>query len=210
MGVVEDIRHWRLNTDITQSIYVPFAPFAGPIELLDVAVRHEGGMAGIADLIRRAVWEIEPNLPLGAIASMESRISRSVATPRFYASLLMTFAVVAFVLAAGGIYGSMLYSVGQRQRELGIRIALGAERRDVLRMIVGRGMLLTAIGIGLGLAGAYALSRTLESLVFGITATDPATFVIVSVLLSTVALLACFLPAARAARTDPIETLRAE
>ncbi len=210
VGVVEDIRHWRLQADITQSIYVPFAPFAGPVELLDVAVRHEGGMAGIADLIRRAVWEINPNLPLGAIASMESRISRSVATPRFYASLLTTFAVVAFVLAAGGIYGSMLYSVGQRQRELGIRIALGAERRDVLRMIVGRGMLLTAIGIGLGLAGAYALSRTLESLVFGITATDPATFVIVSVLLAAVALLACFLPAARAARTDPIETLRAE
>ena len=210
VGVSDEILHWNLNADRGLDIYVPFAAFAGWIGLLDVAVRHEGPVGPVAQAMRQAVWELDPNLPLGEIVSMEKRISRSITAPRFYTLLLATFATIAFLLAAGGIYGSMLYSVGQRQREMGIRIALGARSANVVRMIVGRGMILIGIGIGLGLAGAITLSSVLESLVFGIATTDPATLIAVSVLLAVVATAACYFPARVAARADPLETLRAE
>ncbi len=144
------------------------------------------------------------------VASLESYVSRSVAGPRFYSTLLTTFAVLAILLASGGIYGSMLYSVGQMHREIGIRIALGAGRRGVVAMVVRSGLALTLAGITLGLGGAYALSRTLESFVFGLTTTDAPTFAAVAVLLGAVAMASCYLPARRAAATDPIETLRSD
>jgi ABC-type antimicrobial peptide transport system permease subunit len=160
--------------------------------------------------MQRAVRRLDPNLPLGEIATMEQRISRSITTPRFYTALLMTFAIIAFALAAGGIYSSMLYTVGQRQREVGIRLALGAQAGDVAWMVVRHGTLLTGIGIAIGLAAALLFSRILESFVFGITTTDTATFAAVSFALAIVALTACYFPARRAAATDPIQTLRME
>ena len=141
---------------------------------------------------------------------MRQLVSRSVATPRFLSVLLGVFAGVALLLACGGIYSSMLYSVGQRQRELGIRVALGADRADVAGLVLRQGVKLALAGMVLGVLGALALSRVLESLVWGVTATDPITFGAVAALLGGVALAACWLPARRAAMADPLTSLRAE
>jgi predicted permease len=210
VGVVSDIRHWGLNENITNELYVPYAELGGDSRRLHVMLRSERNVTDLASALRDAVWSLDPNLPVDEIITMRQRVSTSVAVPRFYSMLLSVFAGVAILLAAGGIYGSILYSVGQRHRELGIRLALGARSIDVVHLIVRHGLTLTAMGIGLGLAGAYAVSRTLQSLVFGISATDGATFAAVSVLLATVALAASYVPARRAGRTDPMETLKAE
>jgi putative ABC transport system permease protein len=210
VGVVSDIRHWGLNENINNELYVPYAEFGGDSRRLHVMLRSRRNVADIASALRDAVWSLDPNLPVDEIITMRQRVSTSVAAPRFYSMLLSVFAGVAILLAAGGIYGSILYSVGQRHRELGIRLALGARSNDVVRLIVRHGLALTALGIGLGLAGAYAVSRTLQSLVFGISTTDGTTFAAVSVFLATVALAASYVPARRAGRTDPMETLKAE
>ena len=138
------------------------------------------------------------------------KVSRSIAQPRFLSILLLTFASLSMLLAAGGIYGSLLYSVRQRHKEMGIRMALGAGTGNVVRMIVKSGLVLTATGLLLGVSGALALSRTLESLLFGIAPADIGTFLVVPLLLGAVALVACYLPARTAAQADPIETLRVE
>jgi ABC-type antimicrobial peptide transport system permease subunit len=128
----------------------------------------------------------------------------------FYSILLMVFAAVAFLLAASGVYASMTYVVGQRSRELGIRLALGGRPATLLRMVLRRGAVLTLIGVALGTSGAIAMSRLLSSLLFGVTATDPTTFAAVTLMLGAVAMLACYLPARRAAGSDPLQVLRAE
>jgi putative ABC transport system permease protein len=156
------------------------------------------------------VWDLDPNLPIPDIASMEERMSRSVADERFYSVILASFAVVALLLAAGGVYATFLYSVRQRVRELGIRLALGARRADVIRLVMRRGLLLTLTGIVVGLGAAAIGARVLTSMVFGISAHDPLTYAVVSALMAVVALGACLAPALRAGRTDPIETLRAD
>ena len=178
--------------------------------MLDVAVRSSNDPGSLAAMLREAVWSIDPALPVNPPQTMNDRIAGSITAPRFYSVLLSTFAVVAFLLAASGIYGSMLYSVGQRHRELGIRLALGARRTDLVRMVVGKGLLLTTMGITIGLAGALGVSRALESFVFGVSTTDPLTFVVVSLLLATVSITACYLPARKAAGADPLVALKAE
>ncbi len=178
--------------------------------MLDVAVRSSNDPSSLAAMLREAVWSIDPELPVKPPLTMNDRIAGSITAPRFYSVLLSTFAVVAFLLAASGIYGSMLYSVGQRQRELGIRLALGARRNDLVRMVVGKGLLLTTTGVAIGLAGAVAVSRALESFVFGVSTTDPLTFVVVSLLLAIVAMAACYLPTRKAAAADTMVALRAE
>jgi putative ABC transport system permease protein len=141
---------------------------------------------------------------------MEQVVAASVTQPRFFAGLIAAFAGIALLLAALGIYGVMSYSVTQRTHEMGIRAALGARQRDLLRMVVGQGMLLAAIGLGVGLAGAFGLTRLLTSMLFGVGATDPLTFAAVSLLLAAVAFAASYLPARRAARVDPMVALRYE
>jgi putative ABC transport system permease protein len=141
---------------------------------------------------------------------MSGLIDRTLALPRFTMMLLSTFAVLALVLAMVGIYGVIAYSVSQRTQEIGVRMALGARRRDVFRLVLGQGMLLTGIGVLIGLGGAMALTRFLSSLVFEVSVTDPATYFAVALLLSAIALLACYVPARRAMRVDPMNALRYE
>jgi putative ABC transport system permease protein len=210
VGLVDQIRHWGAAQDVDDQLYVSYARYGGGFEWLHVAVKTELHAAAVAQSLRSAVWALRPSLPVGEMTTMRQRVADSVAQPRFYTLLLTGFAAVAIVLAAGGIYGSMLYSVGQRQRELGIRMAVGAQAHQVLGLIVGHGMVLTVVGIGAGLLGALALSRVLESMLFGIATTDPATYASVSALLATTALAACYLPARQASRTDPIATLKSE
>ncbi|HEX7241021.1 MAG TPA: FtsX-like permease family protein, partial [Longimicrobiaceae bacterium] len=151
-----------------------------------------------------------PGLPVASVRTMESVVGDATARSRMSSYLLGGFAALALLLAAVGLYGIISYGVAQRRGEIGVRVALGADRGSILRLIVGQGMTLTATGLGVGLVGAFALARLLRSLLFGVTTTDVATFVAVPVLLAAVALLASYLPANRAARVDPATALRAQ
>ena len=159
---------------------------------------------------RAAVAALDRDLPMYDVATLQGMVDRSLGQPRFYLTLLTVFAVLAVVLAAVGIYGIIAYTVQQRTREIGIRIALGASQDRVVAMVVRRGLALALGGIVLGTAGAYAVTRVLRSLLYGVSERDPATFIGVAVLLCGVALLASWLPARRAARVDPLAAMRAE
>ena len=165
---------------------------------------------GLAAAVRRTVWEIDKDQPVSDIRTMEEVLSESIARQRFSMLLLGVFAAVALVLAAVGIYGVMSYSVAQRTHEIGIRMALGAQRGDVLKLAVGHGLKLVLIGLVVGLAAAFILTRVMTSLLFGVSATDPPTIVIISLVLIAVALLASYIPARRATKVDPMVALRYE
>jgi putative ABC transport system permease protein len=156
------------------------------------------------------VQAIDPDQPIAAIKTMQQWMETSVAAPRYRTTLLGLFAVVALVLASTGIYGVMSYSVTQRTHEIGVRMALGARRLDVLKLVVRQGMGLVVIGVALGLVGAFALTRVMASLLFGVTAKDPVTFVAVAALLALIAFIACYIPARRATKVDPLVALRYE
>jgi putative ABC transport system permease protein len=164
----------------------------------------------LAATVRKTVWEVDKDQPVSNIRTMNEVLSESIARQRFSMLLLGTFAAVALLLAAVGIYGVMSYSVTQRRNEIGIRMALGAQKRDVLKLTVGHGLKLVMIGVAFGLAGAFMLTRLMSSLLFGVRATDPATFVAISVILVGVALLASYIPARRATKVDPLVALRYE
>ena len=169
-----------------------------------------GDPLALVPAIKREVQALDPDQPLGAVATMEKNIGASLAARRLTMSLLGAFAGLALVLASVGIYGVMALSTTQRTRELGIRFALGASRGDVLRLVLGQGILLIGIGLGAGLLGAFAASRALNSLLYGVGALDAAALLGALVTLAAVAFIACYLPARRASLVNPIEALRTE
>ena len=164
----------------------------------------------LANSLREQVWSIDPSLPVADLRTMQQVIESSISRPRFLALLLTIFAGVALFLASIGIYGVLSYSVTERSHEMGIRMALGADRGAILRMILSQGLVLAAIGLAIGIAGSIGLSRFIQSLLFGVSPTDPATYVGVTALLGVVAFFACAIPALRATRVDPLTVLHYE
>jgi putative ABC transport system permease protein len=181
-----------------------------PVLSLVVLARTSGDPLALTASVKGALGELDPGLPLSDVATLDQRVTETLARPRVNAGLLSAFAGVALVLAAVGIYGVIAFGVVQRTRELGIRMALGAGTSSLLRMVVSQGMRPVLLGLGLGLAGALVGSRLLRGLLFGIGPTDPTTFLVVTVFLTSVALLASYLPARRAASSDPMIALRNE
>ena len=209
VGVVGDIRDGALEKEPEPAIYWTHArepSYSG----MALVVRTSGDASRFQTAIQKEIRAIDPEQPIADVRTMKEVISRSIARPRFNTLLLTIFAGVALVLASVGLYGVMNYSATQRTHEVGIRMALGATRADIMRLVVGNGMLLTLIGIGLGVAASLGLTRVMASLLFGITATDVPTFLGVSVVLVAVALIANYIPARRATRVDPVIALRYE
>ena len=189
-------------------VYVPLAQSAA--WQMDLVVRSEVEPGALAAAIRAEVRAVDSSLPLYEVHTLEEAVARSLATKRLTNLLLLGFAIAALLLAAVGIYGVMAVSVGQRVTEFGIRLALGAGRRDLLTLVLGQGVRLVLVGLALGLAAAAALTRYLGSLLFHVEPLDPAVFAVVGLVLAAVAVIACYLPARRATRTDPLVALRYE
>jgi putative ABC transport system permease protein len=208
VGVVADTHNRTLRRPAEPEFYSPYRQFLGPSIGAMLVVRTRTEPAGMATALRNAIHKAYPDQPVADVATMESRVSDSMAEPRLYTALLGLFATVALLLTAVGIYGVISYSVSHRTRELGIRMALGAQSGHVVRFVMGNGALLTCIGALCGIAGAWVLSRYEESLLFGVTAKDPIAFAVAPAALIAVALLACYLPARRATRIDPNAALR--
>ena len=193
-------------------MYVPMEQTKGKGSLSHVnfVVRHSGSASATIAGVRQVVRDVDPNLALGLVSSMNERISLTTLQPRFQSRLLLTFSIVALVLAVIGIYGILAYGVAQRLHELGVRIALGAAPVDVMTLVLRRTILLAVPGVGIGLVAALALTRVLGKFLFRVTPTDPATFAATSALLAFVALAAAYVPARRASRVDPMMALRPE
>lgn len=208
VGVVGSVQHLARGEEPKPEMFVPLSQF--PPDTLNVAVRTQVELGSFAATLRHSVTAIDANLPLFEVHTMEERLFESVAQPRFRTILLGVFAALALVMAVVGLYAVMAVSVAQRTHELGIRIALGAQRRDVIGLVLRQGIKLVTIGIVIGLAGALALTRVLTTLLYEVKPTDPLTFFAVPVLLLAVAILACWLPARHAARIDPLTALRYE
>ena len=208
IGVVGDIRHQGLDQQIDWAAYLSFRQTPRPGMAL--VLRTAGDPLSLATAVRAAVREVDPALPVYQVMTMTERLSNSVAARRFNLMLLGAFAGLALLLAGVGVYGVISYVVTGRTHEIGIRMALGAQSADVLRLFIKQGMTLVTLGVGLGLFGAFALTRVMSSLLFAVGPKDPLTFAAVAVLLSLIALLACWIPARRAARVDPLIALRHE
>jgi putative ABC transport system permease protein len=208
VGVVGDVRHAGLEAPPDPEMYVPFAQ--SPRARMSFVARTEADPLAAAPALRAALRQLDARQPVYNVRPMEQLLSQSVARRRFNLALLALFASVALALAAVGIYGVMAYTVEQRRHEIGIRLALGAQARDVFRLVVGQGMGLALAGIGLGLVAALAATRLMSSLLYGVSAADPLTYAGIALLLAGVAFAACYLPARRASRVDPMDALRQE
>jgi len=209
-GVVTGLRQWGLDQGEGLEIFMPYETFGGDFDRLLVTVRGSADAAALVPLLRQAIWDVDRTVPADDIATMETLIRDSLAGPRFYGTLMGAFAGLALLLAAAGIYASMLYSVRQRTREMGIRIALGAATTDISRMVVGDATRLAAVGLLLGGLGAFALARSLGALLFGIGPTDPVAFTVAATVLALTVVFSAWIPARRAGRADPVTVLRAD
>ncbi|HUI39267.1 MAG TPA: ABC transporter permease [Candidatus Nitrosotalea sp.] len=208
VGVASSVKHYWLGEKPSPQAYEPIEQYTD--SSASFVVRASIDPASLGSAVRGAVKAEDPGLPLGSMHTLDQVVSDSVAMPRFRTVLLLLFAGFAVALAVVGLYGVMSYTVTQRTREIGIRMVLGAQRQSVYRLVVGQGMLLVAAGLAVGLVAAFGLVRLLQRFLFGVTASDPVTFVAVSILLTAVAACACFLPAHRASRVDPLVSIRYE
>ena len=210
VGVVGDVKQQSLASENTAAFYVPGSQWRWVDPVQSLVVRTSGDAAAMTNAVRRAVWSVDRNKPITRVATMEQLIWRTGSDRRFASVIYGTFAIAALLLAAVGLYGVVSGLVAERTREFGIRAALGATRGEIVRGVLGNGMVFTAVGMAIGVAGALLASRLLETLLYGITRADPTTYLGVIALLGGVAALACWAPARRAAEVDPAVTLRAE
>ena len=208
VGVIGNVKSDSLESQEVPHIYL--SDFQSPSYSSVIYARTAGDPGKIGDAIRREVQSVDPDVPVYAVRTMEEVVARSMAERRFALEILAFFAVIALLLASIGIYGVMAYTFSQRTHEIGIRVALGAQRSHILRMALGEGMVLVALGLAAGLFGALLLTQFLRSMLFAVKPTDPVTFIAIAALLSAVALLACYIPAHRATRVDPLVALREE
>jgi putative ABC transport system permease protein len=208
VGVVRDTKRQGLDAPIRIESWMPYAqaPSAG----MQIVIRTTGDSQTLVGAARKAVWSLDKDLPIQKIQTMERILDEGVAQRRLNMLLLGLFATIALIMAAVGIYGVMSYVVMQRTHEIGIRMALGAQMGDVTRLVVGQGMKLALLGVGAGLIATLALTRSMATLLFGVSAADPLTYVAIAVLLLAVALLACWIPARRTTKVDPVIALRRE
>jgi putative ABC transport system permease protein len=210
IGVVGDVKHFGLDLPDLPALYSPYTQANPWKRWMTFVARTQADPAAMTQAIKKQIWKVDPQLPVSKVKTMSEVSAASFAARRFNMLLLAIFAGLALLLAAVGIYGVMSYAVTQRTQEIGIRMALGARGTDVLKLVIRNGLTLTLIGVAIGLAGAVALTRLLTTLLFGVTPTDATTFVAVSVVLIVIALLACYLPARRATKVDPLVALRYE
>jgi putative ABC transport system permease protein len=208
VGVVKHVRYQTLETQSRVQLYWPYAQ--NPWAYISLAVRTSLDPASLAAPIRREVLKTDPEQPIAMVRTMDQLLAGSLARRRFSMLLLASFAGTALLLAAVGTYGVISYAVTQRAHEMGIRTALGAPRLVILRLILGQGLLLTATGVAIGLAGSIAVTRLIADLLFNVRPTDPVTFAMVALFLTAVALTASLLPALRATKVDPVVVLRNE
>jgi putative ABC transport system permease protein len=212
IGICGDVRQSSLGKEPPLNIYLPYAqaPSSFLMSSIALVVRTGEAPTAMTNAIRKAVQSADPDMPVFEVASMDQLVAASISEPRFNALLLGCFAALALILAAVGVYGSVSYSVTRRTHEIGIRMALGAVRRDVLKMVVGQGMIVTLAGVGMGVIGALALTRFLSNLLYGVKPADPVSLGVVAVLMGAVALAASYIPARRATKVDPMVALRYE
>jgi putative ABC transport system permease protein len=208
VGVVTAVRHQRVQEETRMSAYLPHQNV--PVSGMSLVARTSANPKEFIGAMRRKVAQLDPDLPVSEVATMEEVVAESIWQPRLYAMLFGVFAAGALLLALIGIYGVMAFLVQTRTHEIGVRMALGASAGDVLKLVMSNGFKLALIGIVVGLLAAFAATRVLSSLLYGVSATDPAIFVIDAVLLAVAALLACYIPARRATKVDPLVALRYE
>jgi len=211
VGVAADMKQGELGAQVIPQIYAPYLQRPWFNSAVVVRAAHSD-LSAVKNDAQRAIWAVDRDQASTQIQTAEEALNNSLAEPRLYTALLGVFAVLALSLAAVGIYGVMSYTVTERTREIGVRIgvrmALGAQAGNVLKLVIGQGMTLALIGVVIGSGAAVALTRLMSGLLFDVSATDPMTFVVIALLLSVVALLACYIPARRAAKVDPMIALR--
>jgi putative ABC transport system permease protein len=208
VGVVADVRYSGLGAEVTKNVYVPHAQDAWSSQVL--VVRTDAEPRSVLRAVQSAIWSQDRKLAISEVKTMDEIVATELARPRFAMFLLTVFAVTALAMAAIGIYGLMSYSVAQQTREIGIRMALGALHGDILKRVAGRALVLAMVGVGLGVAGAFALTRLMSALLFGVSPTDAGAFTASAAILILVAVLASYVPARRATRVDPLVALRYE
>ena len=208
IGIVGDHKHMGLDSEIEPMAYWPHPELTYPF--MTLVIRTRGEATNVAAAARNVIHNLDPEQPVGDMGTMESLLAKSVERSRFNTTLLTVFSILALVMAAVGIYGVMSYSVLQRTHEIGVRMALGAQYSDVLRLVVKQGVLLGLIGVAAGLIASFGLTRLIVSLLFEVTATDASTFAAVAAGLFLITLIACYIPARRATKVNPLVALRYE
>ena len=208
VGVVGDVRQLGLDDTPGSELYIPYPQW--PSDEMSLVVRTQSQPWSLIPMIEKAIWSVDPDQPVTDVRTMDQWVAKEAASRRFMLQLIGAFALIALALTVAGIYGVLSYWMRQRTHEIGIRMALGAQKADVLRLVLGQGLKLVLVGVAIGIVGALALTRFMFSFLYGVKPTDPMTFLAVSLILTGAALLASYIPARRAIRVDPMVALRYE